>query len=59
MKILCTRNVMASGQALEAGSTYDVSDKDAEILIRMGKAEEAKEEAKPKPKRKPKANGAS
>ena len=50
---------MASGQALEAGSTYDVSDKDAEILIRMGKAEEAKEEAKPKPKRKPKANGAS
>lgn len=59
MKILCTRNVMASGQALEAGSTYDVSDKDAQILITMGKAElsaevaatEAEPETKPKRRR--------
>ena len=29
MKIFTTRGVIASGQALEAGSVYDVSDKDA------------------------------
>ena len=62
MKILCTHNVMASGQALVAGSTYDVSDKDAQILITMGKAElsaevaetEAEPETKPKRRRAPK-----
>ena len=41
MKIFTTRGVIASGQALEAGSVYDVSDKDASILIAMGKAREA------------------
>jgi hypothetical protein len=60
MKITCTRGVMASGKALEAGQTYDVSDKDGALLITMGKAVEAKaEEAKPKRTRKPKADGAS
>ena len=41
MKIKAIRNVVASGQALESGGTYDVSDSDAALLIRMGKAIEA------------------
>ena len=41
MKIKALKNTSASGQSLEAGNIYDVSDKDAEILIRMGKAEES------------------
>ena len=41
MKIQAIRNVVASGQALENGGTYDVSDLDAALLIRMGKAIEA------------------
>ena len=55
---------MASGKALEAGQTYDVSDKDGALLIAMGKAAKAEavpEVADPKPKakrtRKPKADG--
>ena len=44
MKIFTTRGVIASGQALEAGSVYDVSDKDASTLIAMGKAREATSE---------------
>jgi len=50
---------MASGVALEAGKTYDVTNKDGDILIKMGKAVRATEEEapKPKPKRKPKADG--
>tara|TARA_B100001939_G_scaffold147455_1_gene127734 strand:- start:13 stop:195 length:183 start_codon:yes stop_codon:yes gene_type:complete len=60
MKITCTRGVMASGKALEAGQTYDVSDKDGALLITMGKAVEAvAEEPKPKRTRKPKTDGAS
>ena len=61
MKILCTRNVMASGVALEMGKTYDVTNKDGDILIKMGKAVRATEEEapKPKPKRKTKADGVS
>ena len=55
MEITCTRNVMASGQALEAGQTYDVSDSDGALLIRMGKAVEGAAAAKPKAKRKAKA----
>ena len=60
MKIFTTRSVIASGQALEAGSVYDVSDKDASTLIAMGKAREATAEdeapacpptAKPKAKK--------
>ena len=59
MKITCTKAVMASGQALEAGQSYEVSDKDGALLIGMGKAVEGSAPAKPKAKRKPKANAAS
>ena len=55
MQITCTRNVMASGKALEAGQSYDVSDSDGALLIRMGKAVEGAAPAKPKAKRKAKA----
>jgi hypothetical protein len=55
MQITCTRNVMASGKALEAGQSYDVSDSDGALLIRMGKAVEGEAAAKPKPKAKRKA----
>lgn len=50
---------MASGVALEVGKTYDVTNKDGDILIKMGKAVRATEEEapKPKPKRKTKADG--
>ena len=59
MKIFTTRSVIASGQALDAGSVYDVSYKDASILIGMGKAREATSEDEapacpPKPKAKAK-----
>jgi hypothetical protein len=51
---------MASGKALEAGQTYEVSERDGALLISMGKAIEAKAaEAKPKRTRKVKPNGAS
>ena len=43
MKIFTTRSVIASGQALEAGLIYDVSEKDANTLITMGKAVDAAE----------------
>ena len=39
MKIKCLKNVCASGNSLEAGQTYDVSESDAELLISMGRAE--------------------
>jgi len=55
MQITCTRNVMASGKALEAGQSYDVSDSDGALLIRMGKAVEGAAPAKPKAKRTSKA----
>ena len=56
MKIKALKNTSASGQSLEVGNIYDVSDKDAEILIRMGKAEESIEApacppTPPKPKK--------
>ena len=56
MKIKAIRNVVASGQALESGGTYDVSNLDAALLIRMGKAIEAVEApacppTPPKPKK--------
>ncbi len=43
---------MASGKALEAGQSYDVSDADGALLIRMGKAVEGEAAAKPKAKAK-------
>ena len=39
MKVKCLKNVCASGNSLEAGQTYDVSESDAELLISMGRAE--------------------
>lgn len=50
---------MASGVALEAGKTYEVTNKDGDALIKMGKAERGLEQEAPacKPKRKPKADG--
>ena len=55
MKVLVNRGVIASGQALEAGQVYDVSESDAALLIRMGKAVEATAESCPPVKPKPKA----
>lgn len=46
---------MASGKALEAGQSYDVSDSDGALLIRMGKAVEGAAPSKPKAKRTTKA----
>ena len=43
---------MASGQALEAGQSYDVSDSDGALLIRMGKAVEGETPSKTKGKAK-------
>jgi hypothetical protein len=54
MKILVTRNTIASGQALDAGAVYDVSDDDAAILVRLGKAT-TELPPEPKPTRKAKA----
>ena len=53
MKIFLLRNTIASGQALEAGSICDVSDDDAAILTRLGRA--TTELPEPKPARKAKA----
>ncbi len=59
MKILATRNVIAAGEALEAGKVYDLAEDVAGVLIRMGKATEAPAE-EPKPRtRKPKAEAAN
>ena len=54
MKIFTTRSVIASGQALEAGLIYDVSEKDANTLITMGKAVDAAEAPACPPKTKAK-----
>ena len=49
MKVKCLENVCASGTALEAGETYDISDRDFALLSSMGKVLEAPVEvAKPK-----------
>ena len=41
MKVKCLENVCASGSALEAGETYDISDRDFSLLSSMGKVIEA------------------
>jgi len=41
MKVKCLENVCASGSALEAGETYDISDRDFALLSSMGKVIEA------------------
>jgi|TARA_Y100000004_G_scaffold72104_1_gene81049 hypothetical protein len=50
MKVKCLKNVCASGSALEAGETYDISDRDFELLSSMGKVIQAPIEV-PKPKK--------
>ncbi len=59
MKVLAIRNVIASGQALEAGKVYELTEQDAAVLMRMGKVQAPPaEEPKPKATRKPKAEAA-
>ena len=49
MKVKCVENVCASGSALEAGETYDISERDYALLSSMGKVIEAPVEVvKPK-----------
>ena len=49
MKVKCLQNVCASGTALEAGETYEISDRDFALLSSIGKVIEAPVEvAKPK-----------
>ena len=49
MKVKCLQNVCASGSALEAGETYDISDSDFALLSSMGKViETTVEVTKPK-----------
>ena len=50
MKVKCLENVCASGSALEAGETYDISERDYALLSSMGKVMEAPVET-PKPKK--------
>ena len=38
MKVFTLRSTLASGVALEAGNVYEVSDEDAQILVRLGRA---------------------
>jgi len=38
MKVFTLRSTVASGVALEAGDVYEVSDEDAQILVRLGRA---------------------
>lgn len=38
MKILILKSTMADGRPVQAGQVEDVSDTDARILLRMGKA---------------------
>jgi len=60
MKIKLLSSKVASGQALEAGKTYDVSDADAKLFLSKGWAIEAKEAPacppKPKAVKKPKTD---
>jgi|TARA_R100000231_G_scaffold138905_2_gene118480 hypothetical protein len=52
MKVLVLRGVLVNGETLDAGSTYDLSEADAEFVIRIGKATVAPTEtSKPKPKK--------
>jgi len=49
MKVKITRSTVAAGKDVYAGQVYEIPDRDAEVLIRMGKAEPVTEE-KEKPK---------
>ena len=48
MQVKCTGNVCASGKALEAGKSYDISEADYELLASMGKVIKAPLKAKTK-----------
>ena len=37
MKVFTLRSTIASGVALETGNVYEVSDEDAQILLRLGR----------------------
>jgi len=50
MKVFTLRSTLASGVALEAGNIYEVSDEDAQILVRLGRV--TTELPEPKPTRK-------
>jgi hypothetical protein len=56
MQVLILRDTIASGEFVEAGKVYDLSDRDVQILTRMGKA--TTELPLAKPSRKVKADGA-
>ena len=59
MIVKCLENVCASGSALEAGETYDISDSDYALLKSMGKVTDAPVETKPKKTAKRKINGSN
>ena len=59
MKVKCLQNVCASGSALQAGETYDISDSDYALLKSMGKVTDAPVETKPKKTAKRKVNGSN
>ena len=59
MKVKCLENVCASGSALEAGETYDISDSDYALLKSMGKVTDAPVETKQKKATKRKVNGSN
>ena len=59
MKVKCLENVCASGSALEAGETYEISDSDYALLKSMGKVTDAPVETKPKKTAKRKINGSN
>ena len=59
MKVKCLENVCASGSALEAGETDDISDSDYALLKSMGKVTDAPVETKPKKTAKRKINGSN
>jgi hypothetical protein len=55
MQVLILRDTIASGEFVEAGKVYDLSNRDVQILTRMGKA--TTELPISKPVRKVKADG--
>lgn len=59
MKVLALRNCWVGDQPIEEGKSYDLSDKSARDLIRIGRAVEAPpEECKIRTPRKAKADDA-
>lgn len=50
MRVKILRTTVASGYRCEAGKEYDLSEDDATLLIRMGKAEAAKAKRRVKAK---------